>query len=73
MRLVGLSLAALNGCEGVAGQTDAASGRVCVRLTAPHAAVMVHPAGVKVRASSLAPAQSGASSHAAAARSDVQR
>lgn len=49
VRLVGLSSAALCGCEGVAGQVDEASGRVCVRLLTPQAAVDAHPAGVKAR------------------------
>lgn len=50
VRLVGLSNAALCGAEGVGGPLDAATGRVCVQLTAPEAAVAAHPAGVKARA-----------------------
>ena len=51
VRLVGLSSSsAVNGAIGVAGQLDADSGRVCVRLTAPSEAVKAHPAGVKARA-----------------------
>ena len=47
MRLVGLKSAALCGCEGIAGQLDAATGRICVRLDEP--AALVYPAGVKAR------------------------
>jgi hypothetical protein len=54
VRLVGLSSAELNGAQGVAGQLDADSGRVCVRLTAPSAAVKAHPAGVKARTAARA-------------------
>ncbi len=49
VRLVGLSNAALCGAEGLASALDAASGRLCVRLSAPQAAVAAHPAGVKAR------------------------
>ena len=47
VRLVGLKSAALCGCEGVAGQVDAATGRICVRLDEP--AALVYPVGVKAR------------------------
>jgi hypothetical protein len=50
VRLAGLSTAALCGAEGIAGATDACTGRVAVRLLAPQAAVNAHPAGVKARA-----------------------
>jgi hypothetical protein len=49
VRLVGLTSAALCGAEGIAGATDAATGRVLVRLVSPQAAVDAHPAGVKAR------------------------
>jgi hypothetical protein len=49
VRLVGLTTVLLCGAEGTAGHTDAATGRVCVLLDRPQAAVDAHPAGVKAR------------------------
>ena len=53
VRLHSLSLASLNGAEGVASAFDEPLGRVPVRLTSPPEARAAHPSGVNVRPQNL--------------------